>query len=205
MLEGDALAAWLRARAGKLTASRMGDAIDFTKKGEPSQKRSDYMRELLAERLTGDSVRHFVSDAMRWGQEKEAEARGAYETHTGAFVIDAGLYDHQRIGFFAATPDGLLDGGGLIEFKCPTTPKYVGWVLAGIVPAEHEPQMLAQMACTGRKWCEFVAYNPRVPKRPLFVRRYEPAPEKIAAIEEGAERFLAELDALWEAFHSAGA
>lgn len=206
-LEGDALAAWLRARSGKLTASRMGTAMDFLKNGNSSKGRSDYMRELLAERLTGDSVRHFVNDAMQWGLEKEADARAAYEAHAGVFVRDSGLYDHPRINFFAATPDGELDGGGLIEFKCPTTPTFVGWVMGGTVPPEHEPQMLAQLACTGRKWCEFVAFDPRVkdPKRQLFVRRFEPTAERIAEIETAATAFLAEVDAMWEAFHSKAA
>ena len=130
MLEGDALANWLRARAGKLTASRMRDAMDFLKNGQPSAKRSQLMRELLAERLTGDSVRHFVTDAMAWGLEREAEAKAAYEAETGVIVGEAGFYDHPRIDNLGATPDGLVPSG-LIETKCPTTPTFVEWRMAG--------------------------------------------------------------------------
>lgn len=207
MLDGDALAAWLRQRAGKLTASRMATAMDFLKSGASSKARSDYMRELLAERLTGDSVRHFVNDAMQWGLEKEADAKSAYQALTGDFIRESTFYDHPRIENFGATPDGELDGGGLIEIKCPTTTTYVAWVMNGCVPVEHEPQMLAQLACTGRRWCEFVAYDPRIrdPKRQLFVRRFEPTQERIAEIEAAAEAFLAEVDAMWEAFHAKAA
>jgi len=204
-LEGDALAAWLRARAGKLTASRMAVAMDFLKSGQPSKARSDYMRELVAERLTGDSVRHYVNDAMQWGLEREADAMAAYEAATGVILIGPGFYDHPRIDNFGATPDGLIDGGGLIEVKCPMTTTFVGWVMDGGVPEQHQPQMLAQLACTGRTWCEFVAYDPRIRdvNRQLFVRRFEPTADDIAAIETAAEQFLSEVDAMFNLFTEA--
>ena len=205
-LEGDALAAWLSARAGKLTASRMRDAMEFRKDGKPGAARVKLMHEILAERMTGDSVRHFVTDAMQWGMEREAEARAAYEAHAGDLVADAGFYDHPRIDLFGATPDGLLGRDGLIEIKCPQTATFVAWRMAGVIPEEHKPQMLAQLACTGRRWCEFVAFDPRVknPAHRLFIRRLTPAVEEIAAIETAAEGFLAEVEALWEALTTGG-
>lgn len=206
MLEGAELAAWLAARAGKLTASRMKDALAMLKNGQPAQARADLIRDILAERLTGSSVRHFVNEAMLWGSEKEPEAKEAYEARTGDFIGECGVYDHPRIDLFCATPDGLLSHDGLIELKCPTTPTFVSWVIAGVVPDQHKPQMLAQLACTGRKWVEFVAYDPRVQKRsPLFIRRFTPEPAEIARIEDAAEKFLAEVDAAWEILTTAAA
>ena len=201
MLEGDALASWLRSRAGKLTASRMRDAMDYLKTGKPSAKRTQLMRELLAERLTGDSVRHYVNDAMAWGLEKEAEAIAVYEADTGVIVSPAGFYDHPRIDNLGATPDGTVPNG-LVETKCPTTPTFVEWTMAGVVPDEHKPQMIVQLACTGREFCDFVAYDPRIRdvRRRLFVRRYTPTPEEIAAVEAEAVKFLDELDAMFTAF-----
>lgn len=206
MRQGDELAAWLSHRAGKLTASRMRDAMDFLKSGAPSAKRTQLMRELLAERLTGESVRHFVTDAMQWGLEREADAIAVYEAETGEFVTPAGFYDHPRIEYCGATPDGLLPGG-LIETKAPTTPTFVEWTMAGVVPEEHKPQMCMQLACCGRTWCEFVAYDPRIrdPRKRLFIRRYEPTAEEIAKVEAAAETFLAELDAMFDAFTAAAA
>lgn len=204
-LEGDALAAWLAARCGKLTASRMADALSFTKAGKPTEARSKLMRELLAERITGSSVRHFVTDAMQWGLEREAEAKQAYEAETGFMVTDAGFYDHPRIDSLGATPDGLIAGDGLIETKCPTTATMIEWVLAGVVPDQHKPQMIVQIACSGRAWCDFVAFDPRIrdARRRLFIRRYVPSGEEIAAVEAGAEQFLRELDAMFDAFTGA--
>lgn len=200
MLEGDALASWLNARAGKLTASRMADAMAFRKDGKPSADRVRLIKEILAERLADCTTRHFVSDAMKWGLEQEDDAKGAYEAETGTMIAECGFVDHPRIDAFGATPDGVLHGGGLIEVKCPTTTTMVDWMLAGVVPDEHKPQMLAQLACTGRQWCEFVAFDPRIrdPRRRLFIRRYEPTPEDIAGIEVVAAAFLAEVDAMWE-------
>ena len=203
--EGDQLAAWLRSRAGKLTASRMGTAMAFKKNGEPTAERSRLLRELLAERLTGDSVRHFVTDAMVWGLEKEAEARAAYEDETGMLVHDAGFYDHSRIDMLGATPDGLIGHDGLLETKAPTSETYIAWRLAGTLPPEHLPQMAIQLACTGRSWVDFCAYDPRQknPRHRLFIRRYEPSRDEIAKYEGHAEKFLADLEAMFEAFTTA--
>ena len=201
-MEGEQLAAWLSARCGKLTASRMCDAMAVLKNGQPAKARADLLRELLAERITGSSVRHFVTDAMAWGLEKEAEAKAAYEAHAGVLLMDAGFYDHPRIDNFGATPDGLIAGERLIETKCPTTTTFVEWTLKGEVPDEHKPQMCAQLACTGRRAVVFVAYDPRIknPARRLFVREYEPTREEIEAVEAAAESFLAELDRMFEIF-----
>lgn len=207
MMTPEERGAWLAQRAGKLTASRMGDAMDFLKSGKPSAKRSGYMRDLLAERLTDYSTRHYVTPAMEHGLQYEDDARMAYEAATGNLVMLTGFYDHPSIDAFGATPDGLLVPDGLIETKCPTPGTFVDWVLAGEVPEEHKPQMTAQCACTGRKWCEFVAYDPRIrePERRLFIRRFTPSAEELAAVETAAEQFLSELDALWAAFHTARA
>ncbi len=205
MLQGDELAAWLNSRCGKLTASRMGAAMDFLKKGGPSKARSDYMRELVAERATQASVRHYVTPAMEHGLIYEDDAKAAYEAETGRLIMPSGFYDHPTIDNFGATPDGELPGGGLIEVKCPTTTTFVEWVMAGVVPPEHVPQMTAQLLCTGRKWCEFVAYDPRVMKRPLFVRRFTPTPEQTAEVEAAAIQFLEETDTMFELFTTAAA
>jgi putative phage-type endonuclease len=206
MMDDSERAAWLEERAGKLTASRMADAMDFLKSGKPSKARTDYMKELLAERLADATARHYVSPAMLHGIEYEDEAKRAYETATADLIDDPrnhaplGFFNHPRIPNFGASPDGMLGRWGLIEVKCPTTAKFVDWRLSGAVPDEHQPQMLAQLACTGRRFVMFCAYDPRIrdPDGRLFVRRYEPKQEEIAAVEAAAEQFVSELEALWE-------
>jgi exodeoxyribonuclease (lambda-induced) len=207
MLEGDQLAAFLQNRAGKLTASRMATAMSFKKGGEPTKERSDLMRSILAERMTGDSARSYVTDAMRFGLEMEDEAKRAYEAATGELLGECGTYDHPSIDMFAATPDALISPDGLAEFKVPTSPTFVEWFMAGVVPEMHKPQMAAQMLCSGRKWVEFVAYNPRVrdPRMRLFIRRFEPDAGYLALVEKHAADFLAEVDRAWELLNAEAA
>jgi hypothetical protein len=51
--------------------------------------------------------------------------------------------------------------------------------------------MLAQLACTKRKWCDFVSFDDRLPEHlQLFVVRFEPKQEEIDKLEEGVINFL---------------
>ncbi len=196
-------AAWLQSRCGKLTASRMADALDFTAKGGEGAKRRALKIELLAERMTGDSVPHFVNSFMQWGLEQEPAAKQAYELATGQMLTDCGLFDHPDIQDFAATPDALLPGA-LVEFKCPQTTTHVSWLLAGGVPEQHKPQILAQLACAGRESAVFVSYDPRIRNaaRQLFIVEWTPPKSEIEAVESAARTFLAEVDAMWEILHT---
>lgn len=206
MMSAEDKAAWLSARAGKLTASRMADAMSYLKNGSPSTARTKLMHELLAERLTGLSVPHVVTDAMQWGIDKEDEAVDVFVERYGRNVKPSRFYEHRLIENFGATPDRELDDGGL-EVKCPTTTKFLEWMLAGIVPLEHRPQLTAQCACTGWKWIGFVAYDPRIrdERRQLFMRKYTPSAEEISNVETAATTFLDELDALFDRFVTAAA
>lgn len=192
-------AAWLSQRCGKLTASRMADALDVLKNGKSSAARTKLMHELLAERMTGDSVPHFVNSFMQWGVDQEPVAKEAFEMTTGSLLVPCGFYDHPSIDNFGATPDALLDRDAIVEFKCPQTTTHIAWKLAGEVPEQHRPQILAQLACTGRTRAVFVSFDPRCPPRAqLFIREWMPEREEIERVEEGARHFLAEVELLWE-------
>ena len=194
-------AAWLSARAGKLTASRMADAMAFLKNGSPAESRVKLLHELLAERLTGYSVPHVVTDAMLWGQEHEDDAVDAFVELTGRAPRLSRFYEHPTIANFGATPDRELDDG-LLEVKCPQTTTFLRWVMAGVVPEQHKPQMCAQLLCTGKRWCGFIAYDPRIKdeRKRLFLRKYEPTAEEMKRVEEHAVKFLDELDLMFDQF-----
>lgn len=194
-------AEWLSARAGKLTASRMADAMSFRKDGKPSAERTRLLMDLLAERITGSSVPHVVNDAMMWGTEHEDEAADTFVERYGRSVKPSRFYEHPTIENFGATPDRELDDG-LLEIKCPTTATYLGWVLAGVVPEQHKPQMCAQLLCSGKAWCGFLAYDPRIRDegKRLFMRKYAPTAEERATVEAAAVTFLDELDAMFDQF-----
>ena len=83
---------------------------------------------------------------------------------------------------------------GLIEIKCPNTATHIETVLENKAPSKHIPQMQAQMACTGAKWCDFVSFDPRVPEDlQLFVVRVERDQEYIDAMEVEVKQFLSEV------------
>jgi len=189
---------WFNARTGKLTASRMRSAIKRLKNGDDSAERKNLKIEILCERMTGDIIDKFVNQNMQWGIEKEPEAKAAYEKKTGRIIRDVGFIDHPRIEYCGASPDGFVDDG-LIEIKCPTTSTHVSWILDGNIPEEHKAQMTLQAAVTGRSWVDFVSYDPRMPEdKQLLVRRFYPTAGEIAEIESEAEKFLAEVDGLFE-------
>lgn len=190
---------WLKARLGCLTASRMGDAMSFLKGGRESEARRKLKIELLAERFTEMANDCFVNAAMRWGIEMEQEAKDRYEEITGTIIKPCGFALHGEIDCFGASPDGLLGSEGLIEIKCPTSTTHLQWLIDGVVPEQHKPQMMAQIIVTGRKWCDFMSYDPRFPGgKDYFIRRFEPIENELKEVENQALIFLNELDGLAE-------
>ncbi|MFA7279566.1 MAG: lambda exonuclease family protein [Sterolibacterium sp.] len=185
---------WLAARAGKVTASRVSDVLAKIKTGEAAARR-DYRAQIVAEILTGKPQESgFLNAEMQWGTEQEPFARAAYEVSLNAMVDQVGLVLHPRIDRAAASPDGVV-GDGLIECKCPKTATHLSYLLAGEVPAQYQPQMLWQMACTDAAWCDFVSFDPRLPEDlQLFVRRLERDEPRIKDMEAEVVVFLAEVD-----------
>jgi hypothetical protein len=84
-----------------------------------STSRANYAAQLVCERLTGVHAESFVSSAMAWGVEKEAEARALYEFERDLQAVKVGFVDHPVIAMSGASPDGLVGDVGLIEVKCP--------------------------------------------------------------------------------------
>ena len=195
---------WYAARIGKATASRFKDAIATKKQtekqkkdnvpGDPMQAQLDYLTELVVERLTQQPVQRYATAAMQWGTEQEPAARAAYERVTGTSVEETGFVAHDTL-LAGCSPDGLVDWDGLIEIKCPNSNTHVDYLLAKEVPTKYKPQMLTQMLVTGRTWCDFVSFDPRLPEHlQLFVVRYEPKPEELTKIEADLVAFLNEVN-----------
>lgn len=184
---------WFAMRAGKVTASRVADVMAKTKSG-PSASRANYMAELIVERLTGEPAARFTNAAMEWGTEKEPEAIAAYEFMHDASVSPAGFILHPDSLETGASPDGFVGTDGLIEVKCPNTATHIETLLSAKVPAKYITQMQWQMACTGRAWCDFVSYDPRLPAHlSMFVSRVERDEAFIADAWAEVSAFLVEL------------
>ena len=68
-------------------------------------------------------------------------------------------------------------------------------LMGGGLPEKYHTQIMWQMACTGRKWCDFVSFDPRMPEKlQLFIHRVERDDAKIQMLETEVRKFLAELD-----------
>ena len=184
---------WFQARLGKVTASRVADVVAKTKSGY-SASRQNYMADLIVERLTGQKASNFSNAAMDWGVEQEPAARAAYSARTGELVEEAGFIDHPTIAMSGASPDGFV-GEGCVEYKCPNTATHLEYLLAGKPPEKYVTQMQWQMACTGKTFCEFVSYDPRLPEHlQMLVVRVPRDDKRIAELEAEVRKFLAELD-----------
>lgn len=190
---------WHAARLGCVTASRVADVVAKTKSGY-SAARQTYLGQLLSERLTGLATEIFQNSAMRWGSDMEAFGVEAYEAATGLETFQVGFLFHPNLAYAGASPDRLVAPDGLVEVKCPTTSTHIETLLKGEVPERYQIQMQWQMACTGRAWCDFVSFDPRLPEAyQLFIQRVPRDAERIAALEQEVAMFLEELEAKLDA------
>lgn len=185
---------WFTARIGKVTASRVADLMAKTKSGY-STSRDNYMAQLVCENITKTKAEGFTNAAMEWGTEQEPFARAAYEAKTGEMVEEVGFVPHPLIEWAGASPDGLVGPDGLVEIKCPNTATMIDTLLTGKVPGKYNTQMQFQMACTGRHWCDYVVFDPRMPaKAQLFVKRVFRDDAFIQEMEAEIVNFLVEVN-----------
>jgi putative phage-type endonuclease len=189
---------WLRARLGKVTASRIADVMAKTKTGY-STSRANYAAQLVCERMTGMIEPGFSSPAMQWGTDKEPEARMAYEFLHNEQVDLVGFINHPTIDMSGASPDGLVGALGLVEIKCPNTATHIATMMDGKPANKYWLQMQWQMACAEREWCDFVSYDPRMREDlRLFSTRIERDDRAISEICEEIVKFQEEVAAMIE-------
>jgi putative phage-type endonuclease len=192
-------AEWFAARLGCVTASKVKDVMASGRGGAPSATRKNYMMELLCERLTGKQGGADLSRnaAVQRGVELEPFAGMAYEADKGVMIVESGLIMHPTIARFGASPDGLIGDDGVLEIKCPNTATHIATMQSGRHDPQYEWQMLAQMACTGRHWADFVSYDDRLPESLQYIcHRYERDFKRIREMEAEIKAFLEELDDL---------
>ena len=185
---------WHQQRLGKVTASRIADVIAKTKSG-PAASRKNYLAELVAERLTGQPTNGYVNAAMQHGIDTEPQARAAYAFYGDKEVAECGFVDHPVLPMTGASPDGLVGDDGLVEIKCPTTATHLDFLFSHKIPDKYAVQMLWQMECTGRAWCDFATFDPRMPANlQLWVKRVERDDTRLGELRQSVSDFLREVD-----------
>jgi putative phage-type endonuclease len=189
---------WLQEKCGNVGASRVADVMAKIKSGEAAGRRN-YRAELVCELLTGASQDFYCSAEMQWGIDTEPFARAAYEISRGVMVDKTGFVMHPNVPRAGASPDGLVGEDGLVEIKCPKTATHIDNLLGKVAPAQYQLQMLWQMACTGRQYCDFVSFDPRLPDAlQLFVVRFPRDEKRIAEMEDAVIQFNKEVDEVLE-------
>jgi len=194
---------WKEARLGKFTASRFAEPMTQPKTkaareaGELSQTARSYMLEVLAEQLTRQEKDTYTTKAMKWGINNEPDARDVYEARTGLEVTEVGFVTHPEEPMIGGSPDGLVGEDGGIEIKCPfNSSVHLEYMLGGVLPKAHVPQVQGLMWITGRRWWDFVSFDPRIPPKlglALWRLRVERDEEYIEDLERAVFAFRDKL------------
>jgi hypothetical protein len=185
---------WYAARCGKVTASRIGDVLARTQKGWGAP-RKHYLNALVGERLTGRPSPQRIVASMERRLELEPEARTAYEFYSDNEVTEVGFIEHPTIPNAGCSPDGLIGDDGGLEIKNCDPATHNDILLTGQIDKGYIYQCDFGMACTGRKWWDFVSYEPFMPEElKLFVKRIYRDDGRIAEIDLAVIEFLAEVD-----------
>jgi putative phage-type endonuclease len=185
---------WLAIRAGNITGSR----IHCMMAGGDGKTKDKYRIQLAIERITGKPVTmDFKSRAMIKGNADEPLARDHYEFINDVDSRQVTFVYHPTIKNAGVSPDSLIGDDGLLEIKCPNIETHVGYLITKKIPRAYMLQMTWEMACTGRKWCDFVSYSKEMPihLRALVIRVNRDE-EKISELEQAAIKFNNEVDEL---------
>lgn len=187
---------WFAVRAGKVTASRIGDVMRRTKKGWGAD-RGHYLNKLVAERITGQPMAQRTVASLERRLEVEPDARAAYEFYSDYNIVtEVGFIEHPAIPMAGASPDGLIGEDGGLEIKCCDTPAHNEMLLTGAIDPDYVLQCQFGMACSERQWWDFMSFDPLMPEElKVYVRRIPRDENKIAEIESAVIEFLAEVDA----------
>ena len=186
---------WYEKRRGKVTASKIKVIVLRQKNGSFYASREAYKNQIICEILTGSVAQSFTTPAMQHGIDTEDMAFDDYAKTIWSEVTKADFVEHPTIPRSGASPDGYVGSDGLIEIKCPNSTTHIETLRRGTYDDEYLPQMQWQMACTGRQWCDFVSYDPRLPEDyRLFVDRVQRDDLWISQANEMVVQFLKEVD-----------
>ena len=188
--------AWRQLRLGHVTASAVADIMSKGKTSE-SETRKKYKLRLVAERRSGMAEAGFSNAAMEWGTEQEPYARMAYELSENVLVDKTGFWHHPELKWVGVSPDGLVGYDGLVEIKCPNTTTHLDYIFDDKVPTKYYKQIQCQLWVTGRQWCDFVSFDPRLPtKNQLYIKRCPRDEALISEMRIAVVEFLAEVEVL---------
>ena len=172
---------WKQARAGKVTASRAKDARDRLKSGAASGKQIAYACQVALERVSHQPAdATFENWQMREGHVQEPIARAAYERRTGNLVDEVGAFATDD-DLFLYSPDGIIDGDGLLEVKTLFSPERIMTIVGNGDVSDFIDQCMFGLWLTGRQWIDLVVWVPSLEH--LTIKRIDRDEDYIEAME----------------------
>jgi hypothetical protein len=185
---------WAQVRLGIPTASKFATVMA---KGE-GKTRSEYMRKLAGEIITGEPMDSYTNAHMERGRTMEDEARDLY-----AFLTDAEI---KRVGFIkngqkGCSPDSLVGDNGGLEIKSALAHIQIERLLRGDLPPEHKAQVQGSLWVAEREFWDFVSYWRNLPLFRFRVTRDEPYIKNLAG---EIDRFNDDLADMVERIRSYG-
>ncbi len=135
--------------------------------------------EKMAQKYSSADKEQYSNKDLERGKELEPQALSLYELETGNKLEKVGFVTNEEISKVGgASPDSLVNEDGLIEVKAFADTKHFKALMdfkktgKFEIESQYVWQMQMQMLFTGRKWCDFVAYNPNY-KKSLLIQRVE--------------------------------
>lgn len=178
---------WMELRLGSIGGSSIASAVA---KGE-GKVRNNLMYRLAGEILSGQKYESYSNAHMERGIEEEPEARDMYEFQSGDEITQIGLVRHSEHKHYS--PDALINPDGLAEIKSVIPSVHIETILKNKVPAAYRKQIQWGLYVCERQWCKFISYSPLIVDRPLFVIHVERDEKLIKELDEGADKFIAEM------------
>lgn len=153
-------------KKGHISPSRFKDVMTTSRGGGGFGKTAlSYADEVVLD-IIGVETEGWTSNAVEHGNEYEWLAIQVYEEERIVSVEQPGRLTHPEHDFISGEPDGLVGSDGIIEVKCPWNSKNH---LGNLIEAEqlhiYQWQIQGYLWITGRKWCDFVSFDPRFPKK----------------------------------------
>lgn len=183
---------WFAARLGRATCSKYKDVLA---KGE-GKTRTKYLKQLVAERLTGEVEEGFSNGHTDRGTEQEPFARMSYEAITGNLVEEVGFIQHATL-MTGGSPDGLIGIDGGCEIKSVLSTVQIDTIEAGGYPSSHKAQIQGLLWITGRSWFDFCSFSPKMPENlRTYIFRVQRDELYIATLASEVITFLDGVDSL---------
>jgi hypothetical protein len=188
---------------GIISASMAPKIMTRGTKGDAYGKTFDSLaRQIGAQRVgydTSPDISHL--SAVEWGIENEWLAVESYQERTFAEVNYTGESQvftlHPVIRYVGATPDGYIGTDGLLEIKCPNSSNHLDNLLDDAQLDQYRPQLQFQLWVTGRKWVDWVSFDPRAPEPlQLHIVRVERDEALIAELEQRCDELNKRADAV---------